>query len=117
MGIKVQKFIIDDAVLDLIGNEFKFDHAKGIADWLKNSCKDLLERLEADGKSWEELSPDILAFGTTRAAPQMPQHHDRCQGNSRRFTSRSGLGSIKRTVKSADFFSWFCVRMRLGTGN
>jgi Sigma-70, region 4 len=24
-------------------------------------CEDLLERLEADGKSWEELSPDILA--------------------------------------------------------
>lgn len=38
MAIKVQKFIIDDAVLDLIGNEFKFDHAKGLAEWLKNSC-------------------------------------------------------------------------------
>ncbi len=24
-------------------------------------CEDMLERLEADGKSWEELSPDILA--------------------------------------------------------
>jgi hypothetical protein len=24
-------------------------------------CEDLLERLEADGKAWEELSPDILA--------------------------------------------------------
>lgn len=24
-------------------------------------CEDLLERLEADGKSWEDLSPDILA--------------------------------------------------------
>src|SRR6266496_6606238 len=38
MAIKVQKFIIDDAVLDLIGNDFKFDHAKGLAEWLKNSC-------------------------------------------------------------------------------
>ena len=38
MAIKVQKFVIDDAVLDLIGNEFKFDHAKGLAEWLKNSC-------------------------------------------------------------------------------
>src|SRR5207237_2511052 len=38
MPIKVQKFVIDDAVLDLIGNEFKFDHAKGLAEWLKNSC-------------------------------------------------------------------------------
>jgi hypothetical protein len=38
MAIKVQKFVIDDAVLELIGNEFKFDHAKGLAGWLKNSC-------------------------------------------------------------------------------
>ena len=37
MAIKVQKFVIDDAVLDLIGNEFKFDHTKGLAEWLKNS--------------------------------------------------------------------------------
>jgi hypothetical protein len=38
MSIKVQPFVIDAAVLDLIGNEFKFDHAKGIAEWLKNSA-------------------------------------------------------------------------------
>src|SRR5882724_3056878 len=38
MAIKVQPFVIDDAVLDLIGIEFKFDHAKGLAEWLKNSC-------------------------------------------------------------------------------
>lgn len=38
MAIKVQKFVIDEAVLDLIGNEFKFDHSKGLAEWLKNSC-------------------------------------------------------------------------------
>ncbi len=37
MTIKVQPFIIDEAVLDLIGNEFRFDHAKGLAEWLKNS--------------------------------------------------------------------------------
>src|SRR5713101_8295917 len=37
MAIKVQPFVIDVAVLDLIGNEFKFDHAKGLAEWLKNS--------------------------------------------------------------------------------
>jgi hypothetical protein len=38
MAIKVQKFVIDDTVLDIVGNEFKFDHAKGLAEWLKNSC-------------------------------------------------------------------------------
>ena len=29
--------IIDDHLLDIIGNEFKFDHVKGMAEWLKNS--------------------------------------------------------------------------------
>lgn len=29
--------VIDDHLLDLIGNEFKFDHEKGLAEWLKNS--------------------------------------------------------------------------------
>lgn len=38
MSINVQPFVIDEAVLDLIGNEFKFDHAKGLAEWIKNSC-------------------------------------------------------------------------------
>lgn len=28
---------IDDHLLDIIGNEFKFDHSKGLAEWLKNS--------------------------------------------------------------------------------
>jgi hypothetical protein len=37
MSIIVQPFVIDEAVLDLIGNEFRFDHAKGLAEWLKNS--------------------------------------------------------------------------------
>ncbi len=29
--------IVDDHLLDIIGNEFKFDHTKGMAEWLKNS--------------------------------------------------------------------------------
>ena len=37
MAIKVQPFVIDEAVLEVIGNEFRFDHAKGLAEWLKNS--------------------------------------------------------------------------------
>ena len=43
MPIKVQPFVIDVAVLDLIGNEFRFDHAKGLAEWLKNSSDAYLE--------------------------------------------------------------------------
>jgi hypothetical protein len=49
MAIKVQKFVIDEAVLDLIGNEFKFDHSKGLAEWLKNSSDAYLrERVPDD---------------------------------------------------------------------
>lgn len=29
--------VIDDHLLDIIGNEFQFDHEKGLAEWLKNS--------------------------------------------------------------------------------
>src|SRR5882672_255087 len=48
MAIKVQPFVIDEAVLDLIGNEFRFDHAKGLAEWLKNSCDAYLREQKAD---------------------------------------------------------------------
>lgn len=37
MNIQVEKHVIDEAVLDLIGKAFRFDHAKGIAEWIKNS--------------------------------------------------------------------------------
>ncbi len=52
MAIKVQKFVIDDAVLDLIGNEFKFDHAKGLAEWLKNSCDAYLREKTPDDEQF-----------------------------------------------------------------
>lgn len=32
-----EKNVIDDHLLDIIGNEFKFDQEKGLAEWLKNS--------------------------------------------------------------------------------
>jgi len=32
-----EKNEIDDHLLDIIGNEFKFDHEKGLAEWIKNS--------------------------------------------------------------------------------
>ncbi|MFH1551721.1 MAG: hypothetical protein ABIC36_02470 [bacterium] len=32
-----EKNIIDDNFLDIVGNEFKFDHEKGLSEWLKNS--------------------------------------------------------------------------------
>jgi hypothetical protein len=36
-NITEQANVIDDHLLDIIGNEFKFDHAKGLAEWVKNS--------------------------------------------------------------------------------
>lgn len=32
-----EKNVIDDHLLDIIGNEFKFDHEKGLSEWIKNS--------------------------------------------------------------------------------
>jgi len=36
--IKEQPNVFDDHFLDIIGNEFKFDHVKGLAEWMKNSA-------------------------------------------------------------------------------
>jgi hypothetical protein len=52
VAIKPQKFVIDDAVLDLIGKEFKFAHAKGLAEWLKNSCDAYLRERTPDDQQF-----------------------------------------------------------------
>ena len=36
--IKPQKNEFDDNFLDVVGTEFKFDHAKGLAEWMKNAA-------------------------------------------------------------------------------
>lgn len=36
--IMPQKNQFDDAFLDVVGSAFKFDHAKGLAEWMKNSA-------------------------------------------------------------------------------
>jgi len=59
----------DEFILDIHQDQLGLDSAairRACAEILSESkeivgCEDLLERLEADGKSWEELSPDILA--------------------------------------------------------
>ncbi len=52
MSIKVQPFVIDEAVLDLIGKEFRFDHAKGLAEWLKNSSDAYLREKQPDDEQF-----------------------------------------------------------------
>jgi hypothetical protein len=38
LSIVEQPNVIDDHLLDIIGNEFKFSHEKGLPEWLKNSA-------------------------------------------------------------------------------
>ncbi len=38
LNIKEQPNVFDDDFLNIIGNEFKFDHVKGLAEWIKNSA-------------------------------------------------------------------------------
>lgn len=52
MSIKVQPFVIHEQVLDLIGNEFRFDHAKGLAEWIKNSCDAYLREQQPDDEQF-----------------------------------------------------------------
>ena len=47
--ISHQANVFDDHLLDIIGNEFKFDHAKGLAEWIKNSVDAYNRELNSDG--------------------------------------------------------------------
>jgi len=45
LTIREQPNVYDDEFLNIIGNEFKFDHVKGLAEWVKNSA-DAYTRLD-----------------------------------------------------------------------
>ncbi len=47
-----EKNVIDDHLLDIIGNEFKFSHEKGLAEWLKNSIDAYLRAEKEDSESF-----------------------------------------------------------------
>lgn len=47
-----EKNVIDDHLLDIIGNEFKFSHEKGLSEWLKNSVDAYLRAGIADEESF-----------------------------------------------------------------
>jgi len=82
MAIKVQRFVIDDAVLDLVGNEFRFDHAKGLAEWLKNSCDAYLR----------DQTPDDQQFIIVRLT----------EDNSSRLTRIECIDFVGMTKKQID---------------
>ena len=44
VSIIEQPHVIDEHLLDIIGNEFKFSHEKGIPEWIKNSVDAYIRR-------------------------------------------------------------------------
>jgi len=52
LEIMEEKNVIDDHLLDIIGNEFKFSHEKGLSEWLKNSVDAYLRAGVTDEESF-----------------------------------------------------------------
>lgn len=52
LEIMEEKNVIDDHLLDIIGNEFKFSHEKGLSEWLKNSVDAYLRASVADEENF-----------------------------------------------------------------
>ncbi len=65
-----EKNVIDDHLLDIIGNEFKFSHEKGLSEWLKNAADAYLRSEKDDSESFiifrfanvDELSFECIDF-------------------------------------------------------
>lgn len=52
LEILEEKNVIDDHLLDIIGNEFKFSHEKGLSEWLKNSTDAYIRTKTEDEESF-----------------------------------------------------------------
>jgi len=52
LEILEEKNVIDDHLLDIIGNDFKFSHEKGLSEWLKNSTDAYLRADTEDEESF-----------------------------------------------------------------
>ncbi len=52
LEIMEEKNVIDDHLLNIIGNEFKFNHEKGLSEWLKNSADAYLRADKEDDESF-----------------------------------------------------------------
>ena len=86
--IKEQPNVFDDHFLDIIGNEFKFDHVKGIAEWIKNS---------ADAYTREDIADDNQHI-ILRLFPKDGKNHAR-------FESVDFMGMTKSDIVKA-FKRW-----------
>ena len=57
LEILEEKNVIDDHLLDIIGNEFKFSHEKGLSEWLKNSADARMNtKSKRDGLSGDKIA-------------------------------------------------------------
>jgi len=52
LEILEEENVIDDHLLDIIGNEFKFSHEKGLSEWLKNSFDAYIRASKSDEESF-----------------------------------------------------------------
>lgn len=86
--IKEQPNVFDDHFLDIIGNEFKFDHVKGQAEWIKNS---------ADAYTREDIS-DENQFVILRLFPKTHKE-------PARFECVDFMGMTKNNIDNA-FKRW-----------
>jgi glutamate mutase epsilon subunit len=92
--------VFDDNLLDVVGQEFRFDHAKGLAEWLKNSADaytredvpddeqviliDILERqpkkkstfkvVDFVGMTHDDIVEAFKRWGDPRAATRAPEN-------------------------------------------
>lgn len=68
VSIIEERNVIDDHLLDIIGNEFKFNHEKGLPEWIKNSVDAYIRREPPVPDDHQHI---VLHFkaGTMREAP------------------------------------------------
>ncbi len=86
--IKEQPNVFDDHFLDIIGNEFKFDHVKGQAEWIKNA---------ADAYTREDISDEDQYI--------MLRFYQKTQKESARFECVDFMGMTKKDIDKA-FKRW-----------
>jgi uncharacterized membrane protein YgcG len=55
LSIREQPAVFDERILDRWGNEFRFDHVKGLAEWLKNSVDAYIRAGVKDDESYVHI--------------------------------------------------------------
>lgn len=124
--IKEQPNVFDDHFLDIIGNEFKFDHVKGVAEWIKNSADAYTREDVADGNQhvilrlFPKTDKDLARFesvdfmGMTKsdvdkAFKRWGDPHAAARGSGRRVLGGHGNGGkfyMRQMFKTSRFVTY-----------